>query len=103
MNNARFPHGPAPAYSIADQLRLLFAFNKDMMGILKDWNAKYGDTYYFEIGKIRQYIFNHPDQIHEILVEKASKFHKDQDYKHPEKGLARFVGNGILTSDGEFW
>src|SRR5690606_19442086 len=37
------------------------------------------------------------------LVEEPEKYNKDNVYKNPEWGLAYFIGNGLLTSDGEFW
>jgi cytochrome P450 len=61
---------------------------------------KYGDIVYFRVGGDQVYMLNHPDYIHEALVEKADKFHKSRQYKEV---LARFLGNGLLVSDGEFW
>lgn len=103
MAAERIPPGPPPAKDIVAQLRLLMQFRKDTMGKLIDWRQRYGETYCFEVGKWRQYVFTHPDHLHEILVTKAAKFYKNDDYKDPEKGLARFLGNGLLVSDGEFW
>jgi cytochrome P450 len=56
-----------------------------------------------QFGNQQQYVTSRPEYLHEVLVTQASKFHKDNDYKNPKVGLARFLGNGILTSDGEFW
>ncbi len=103
MAGVQIPPGPPPAKDMVAQLRLLMLFRKDTMGTLIDWRQQYGETYGFEIGKWRQYVFTHPDHLHEILVTQAAKFHKNDDYKNPKSGLARFLGNGLLISDGEFW
>ena len=46
------------------------------------------------------YTVTHPDLIEEVLVTKNQKFQKS-------KGLKEFArpvfGNGLLTSDGDFW
>jgi cytochrome P450 len=99
----RIAPGPAPAHSLIEQLRALKKFNGNFMPVLAEWGRQYGDIYVFEVGKLRQFIVSHPDYVHEVTVAQASKFYKDDDYKNPQKGLARFLGNGILTSDGEFW
>ncbi len=41
--------------------------------------------------------------MHEIMVTKSASFYKDRDLKNQKVGLARFLGNGLLISDGEFW
>src|SRR5690606_41905574 len=51
----------------------------------------------------RGYISSHPDVIHEVLVTKAASCYKDRGVKNKKVGLARFLGDGLLTSDGEFW
>lgn len=52
---------------------------------------------------MQQYFISHPDDIREVLVTQASKFIKDAQYRDPRTGIARYLGNGLLTSDGEFW
>jgi cytochrome P450 len=73
------------------------------MAVIGRWYKEYGDTLMVQFGKQQQYLTSRPEYLHEVLVTQASKFHKDNDYKNPKVGLARFLGNGILTSDGEFW
>jgi cytochrome P450 len=46
------------------------------------------------------YQFADPETLHEILVEKADKFKKGAVLK---RGLVPFLGNGLVTSDGDFW
>jgi len=78
-------------------------FDHDTLGLIKGGFDDYGDVWALDFGSMKQFMFRHPDHYHEILVTKASSFHKDLNYKDRNKGLGRFMGNGLVTSDGEFW
>ncbi|MCC6614676.1 MAG: cytochrome P450 [Anaerolineae bacterium] len=95
--------GPKPARNLFDQLKLMSQFDHDTLGLISGGFRDYGDVWAIEIGAMRQYMFSHPDHYHEILVAKPSSFHKDLNYKDRNKGLGRFMGNGLVTSDGDFW
>jgi cytochrome P450 len=75
----------------------------DLLGTLGGWRARYGDVVRVEVNGTPNYNFFHPEHIHQILVEQAASFHKTPDYTDEKLGLARFLGNGLLVSDGEFW
>ncbi|MEO8607866.1 MAG: cytochrome P450 [Chloroflexota bacterium] len=103
MTVHNFPPGPPPAKNIIQIIKLASVFRGNTIEVFRDFLAQYGDTYMLQFGENRGYITSNPDLIHEILVTKASSFHKDRDIKNTKLGLARFLGNGLLTSDGEFW
>jgi cytochrome P450 len=42
----------------------------------------------------------HPDDVHDVLVKRASKFYKPRQTKTI---FNRFLGNGLIVSDGDFW
>ncbi len=65
--------------------------------------ATLGDVYRVKFKNQSSYIVRHPDHIQQVLVTDAAKYHKDPDYSDPNTGLARYLGYGLLTSDGEFW
>ena len=95
--------GPAPMRSLLAQIKLGLEFPRDPLGILARWQAAYGDFYRLQIGEMQQFFIVHPDDIREVLVTQASKFIKDFQYRDPKAGIAHYLGNGLLTSDGEFW
>jgi cytochrome P450 len=70
---------------------LLFALTLD-----KD----YGGISYNTVGPVTMYQISDPELIHEILVDKADKFHKAERIRH---ALEPFAGNGLLLSEGDFW
>lgn len=59
--------------------------------------ATHGDVASFTIGPTRNYLLSHPDHIHDVLVLRRDKFAKDP---HDLRTLGRWMGKGLLTSDG---
>jgi cytochrome P450 len=66
------------------------------MGLHKD----YGDIVYSQMGPYRTFFFFHPDQIKEILTDKAKLLPK---FRLQVRVLQQWDGNGLLLSEGEFW
>jgi cytochrome P450 len=73
---------------------------RDNLGFLMQLKRDYGDFARFRVGPYYAYLVAHPDDIHEILVTQAAKFYKS---KVTKTTFNRFLGDGLLTSDGEFW
>lgn len=97
------PHGPAPLKGIVDQLKFFNGFKDNSIAHFAPMFAEYGDFFMFRMGNEHIYLISNPDAIYEILVANHAKFHKGAFYRDEVRGLARFLGNGLLTSDGEFW
>ncbi len=72
----------------------------DALAFAKFNDDTYGPASYSELGPVKMYQFADPELMHEVLVEKADKFHKGMVMK---RGLVPFLGNGLVTSDGDFW
>lgn len=99
----RTPPGPAPMNNLFSVLGFAVQAQQNMLTLMDAQFKHYGDTFMFEIMKQRQYMISRPDHIQEIVLTQAGKFHKERDYKNEKHGLARFMGNGLVVSDGEFW
>ncbi len=65
--------------------------------------ADYGDIIHYKSGDNHQYFIANPDMIREILVRQSHIFIKGPDYTNEQAGLARFMGKGLVTSNGDFW
>ncbi len=78
----------------------LKAYHEDALAFFSDSTKTYGDVVYFRLGPFPIYLVNHPDYIHEILVERADKFYKGRYTKELLKPL---LGSGLLTNDGDTW
>jgi cytochrome P450 len=72
---------------------------RDPMATLTRWAQQYGDIVHYRFFGLPVYLLFHPLHIEQILMGKTEDF---------EKGMfarmnSELFGNGLLTSDGEFW
>ncbi|MFZ1400700.1 MAG: cytochrome P450, partial [Candidatus Promineifilaceae bacterium] len=74
-------------------------FSEDEPAFLLESIKKYGDLVYFRLAHLHTYLVGHPDLIREVLVTQSDKFEKAPLDKQI---LGKFLGNGLLTSDGDF-
>ena len=95
--------GPAPFNNIFSVLKLFRAYNNNALSLIEEQKSTYGDMIMLEILGSKQVMISNPDAFREVLVTKSKSFNKGDDYKDTKKGLARFLGNGLIVSDGEFW
>src|SRR5215213_877771 len=94
----RYALPPSPkAHPIMGHLPYMRA---DSMGYERRAAKEYGDVVRLRFLNRTAYLFNHPDAIKQILVDDSDKFYKAPIYRML---LSRFLGNGLLTSDGDFW
>jgi cytochrome P450 len=61
--------------------------------------SKYGDIAAFNLPGEQPIVLSHPEYIEQMMLTQHRKFIKSEDYR---KGLD-VVGNGLLTSEGDFW
>ncbi len=99
----RIPPGPPQIKGIVKTLRFFNEVNGDFLAYARAKMAVYGDFFQLDFGSERMYMVADPDAIYEMLVTKNAQFYKGKQYRDRQRGLARFLGNGLLTSDGEFW
>lgn len=94
---------PKPIKGFFQMLQVMQEFVSDTFGWAGRAFQQYGDLHMWQMGDVKQYMVIHPDHLYQVLVAQAHKFHKNDDYTDPQRGLARFLGSSLLTSDGEFW
>ncbi|RDV15367.1 cytochrome P450 [Pontibacter diazotrophicus] len=93
-NSSQLPPGPKPTISLVNLLR----FRRDSLGFLSKLAGQYGDIVHFKIGPLRVVYLNHPDYIKEVLSKQHSNFVKGR----PLEMAKVLLGEGLLTSEGEF-
>ncbi|MCY4070453.1 MAG: cytochrome P450 [Chloroflexi bacterium] len=104
MHEGRFPPGPPDIGSSPIEQYLTYRkFLADPLKRVTEWVAAYGDVMHYKSGDRHQYMVANPDIIREILVRQSHIFIKGSDYTNEKTGLARFMGQGLVTSNGEFW
>ncbi len=90
----RYPPGPKERYPV----EFLFALQNDPIKLLLDSARRYGDIVVFPIGSERIFSLSHPDYIEQVLVTSNRQFVKSRGLKYAK----RIIGEGLLTSEGEF-
>ena len=86
------PGGSTFAFLFGERRRDPLAF---FMKIARD----YGDVSCLTLFNFRTLFINHPNDIEDVLVNKARKFEKGRVMK----ANMRLFGEGLLTSEGDFW
>jgi len=77
----------------------LIEASRDWLGFYKNCADEYGDVVRVHLAHVPVYLVVHPRDIETVLVTNAAKFTKSEDYR----ALARVLGRGLLTSEGDFW
>ncbi len=90
-------HAPGPKGRFF--LGSLLEVSRDWLGFYKNCTEQYGDVVRVRLAHVPVYIVVHPRDIETVLVTSAANFTKSADYR----ALARVLGNGLLTSEGETW
>lgn len=76
-----------------------FIARRDPLSILTRWAREYGDIIHYRFINTPVYILVHPKDIERVLLAQSKNFLKGMTARaNPE-----LFGNGLLTSDGEFW
>jgi len=75
------------------------AYTRDPLVYLTQLQREYGDVVTLRAYNYRVFFLSHPEHIEEVLVTQARKFFKGRILKANK----RLFGNGLLTSEGDFW
>ncbi|WP_421797797.1 cytochrome P450 [Haliscomenobacter sp.] len=94
IQKTKLPPGPKTKIPLGH----LFPFQRDSLAFLKKIADEFGDIVHFKVGPIRVILLNHPDYIKEVLSTQNSNFVKGR----PLKMAKELIGEGLLTSEGEF-
>src|SRR5690349_2134015 len=94
------PMKPLPAGPKGTLIKgVLDDFRRDPLGFFTACSRDYGDFVPLRFGPQKVFLISHPDLIDEVLVQKYRSFFKGPALRNNR----RVFGNGLLTSEGEFW
>jgi cytochrome P450 len=91
------------ASGVLTAVSLMRNLERDFLGTVRGWFDAYGDVVLVKSPAETIGLVRHPDHIHQMLVAQADVWVKDGTYTNPKRGLRKFLGNGLLNSDGAFW
>jgi cytochrome P450 len=93
------PRPPGPR-DRAFGLRLLGDMQRDYLGFWQDAQRRYGDTVHMRHFGMHHYGFMHPEQMREVLVDKARSFIR---YEQHIAVMRQLHGNSVMITEGETW
>ncbi|HEY9632235.1 MAG TPA: cytochrome P450 [Coleofasciculaceae cyanobacterium] len=99
VNSVHLPPGPKGHFLLG----IFGDYTRDPLGYLSQCAKEYGDIVHFpsvRFTAIKSYLINHPDYIEEVLATKSHQFSK---YRQSFGIIGRLLGNGLVTSEGDFW
>ncbi len=93
MNTMAVPPGPTEGYDLGG--------SEESLARMREYFARYGDTYrvFAPARGVYNWVINHPDDIKRVLLSNHRNYTKGE-------GMDRvkiLLGNGIMTSEGDFW
>src|SRR5260370_8806983 len=91
----RTPPGPKGRFLLGSAIEI----GRDWLGFYQRCAEEYGDVVCVRLAHVPVYLIAHPRDIETVLVTNAANFTKSADYR----ALARVLGRGLLTSEGDFW
>jgi cytochrome P450 len=91
------PQGPKGNFLLG----IMPEFNRDSLAFMEKLARDYGDIVRTRFFYVPAYFIYHPDHIEEVLATSNKNFIKPLSFRTPF--FNRLVGNGLLTSEGDFW
>jgi cytochrome P450 len=91
---------PVPVNTGLPLIGALIPISADPLGFLTENTRRYPELVAIKLMGGTIYQATHPDVIEQVLVTHSSKFIKDKGLKVYAKPV---FGNGLLSSDGDFW
>jgi cytochrome P450 len=97
MSASLVPQGPKGNFLLG----VMPEFNRDSLSFIERLRRDYGDIVRTRFFYVPAYFIYHPDHIEYVLATNSRNFIKPLSFRTPF--FQRLVGNGLLTSEGEFW
>jgi len=93
------PEGSTPPRSVSRYPgQFIVEIARNPLAMMLSMQHEHGDIAHWRIGPQNLYLFSHPDLIRDVLVTNQKNFHKSRGLERAK----RLLGNGLLTSEGEF-
>ncbi len=93
MQTTAIPPGPAESFDLGG--------SDESLARLREYFARYGDVYrvFAPSRGVYNYVINHPDDVKHVLLSNHRNYTKGEGMDQ----VKILLGNGIMTSEGDFW
>src|ERR1017187_594890 len=93
MQTTAIPPGPAESFDLGG--------SDESLARLRGYFTRYGDVYrvFAPSRGVYNYVINHPDDVKHVLLSNHRNYTKGEGMDQ----VRILLGNGIMTSEGEFW
>ncbi len=93
MHSMALPPGPTEGFDLGG--------SDESLALMRTCFSRFGDTYrVFAPGRgSYEYVINHPDDVKRVLLSNHRNYTKGEGMDR----VKLLLGNGIMTSEGEFW
>ncbi len=88
------PPGPKPRYPG----QYIVEIARNPLALMVSMVQEFGEIAHWKVGPQPLYLFSDPELIRDVLVTNGKNFHKSRGLERAK----RLLGNGLLTSEGEF-
>lgn len=78
----------------------LLEMRRDFLGFFTKIHRECGDLVHMHVGPQQLFFLGHPDHAQHVLVDNLRNYEKETKGYN---ALRRLLGNGLVTSSGEFW
>jgi cytochrome P450 len=98
---------PAKKYNYPKQLSIVNfllkaeSIRKNPIPFHKKYFDQFGDTFSLKIGKSKHVILSRDNEVAEYILQKHQKNYQKSELQ--TKFISKYLGNGLLTANGEFW
>lgn len=79
----------------------ILSFQRDQLQTLVDLTSRYGDIVAYRFGPFPVVLLNHPEAVTRVLQDNHPNYGKSNSPFY--RMLRQFLGDGLVTSDGDFW
>jgi cytochrome P450 len=95
LTTTDWPAGPSGSFLLGN----LPEISRDWLGTLTRYAREYGDFVPLKLGPKRTVLVSHPSYLEDVLITHNRAFVKSLALRHSR----RIFGQGLVTSEGDFW
>src|SRR6266498_1551562 len=101
MTKAGTAGGRPPGPKGGRVMGVMREFNRDQLSFIESARREYGDVVWMRFLYVPALFLYHPADVEYVLVTNPKNFIKSMSLR--SNFFQRLVGNGLLTSQGDFW